>query len=134
MRNRLVRCELVPADLADSTRSWYLNQILPTPSPPTYFSSHAAQANSSTSKSRKSSSPRKPKAIKVSPGLQPLTFSFPPSDSSATGERELIYFYCVPSTSARVVAYQVRPLPDLLAASIADERTDRRQDCDLEGP
>lgn len=51
---------------------------------------------------------------KVTLGLQPVTISLPIEDETkqenheAKGKRRKILFWCVPSTSARVVAYQVR--------------------------
>ncbi|KAK4699560.1 hypothetical protein P7C70_g6700, partial [Phenoliferia sp. Uapishka_3] len=80
---------------------------LPTPPPPSLPSSSDA---SLPPPSRKK--PRK-RAIKTAIGVQPITISFPPNSEGVkeeTGDekkRTKMYFYAVPSTSARVVAYQV---------------------------
>ncbi|GAA5872788.1 hypothetical protein JCM1840_004518 [Sporobolomyces johnsonii] len=48
---------------------------------------------------------RKKAMPKVTIGLQPVTLSFPPEQDGEA--REKLYFWCLPSTSARVVQYQL---------------------------
>ncbi|GAA5990316.1 hypothetical protein JCM10908_007311 [Rhodotorula pacifica] len=49
---------------------------------------------------------RRPAMPKVKIGLQPLIVTYPPTDSK-DGPRETTYIWCLPSSSARVVEYQL---------------------------
>ncbi|CEQ42686.1 SPOSA6832_04534, partial [Sporobolomyces salmonicolor] len=64
-------------------------------------------SDSPRKKYRRPASPTKRKKAmpKVKVGLQPVTLSFPPEQEGAA--REKLYFWCLPSTSARVVEYQL---------------------------
>ncbi|GAA5966563.1 hypothetical protein JCM21900_005503 [Sporobolomyces salmonicolor] len=64
-------------------------------------------SDSPRKKYRRPASPtqRKKAMPKVKVGLQPVTLSFPPEQEGAA--REKLYFWCLPSTSARVVEYQL---------------------------
>lgn len=92
----------------------------------------------------RSSAKVKPPSVEPKIGFQPFTISYDPrwagfgsseggimnSDEEGKeekeagegeeGERRLIYFYSVPSTSARVVYYQVPSLPSPLSSSSLD--------------
>ncbi|GAA5939279.1 hypothetical protein JCM10213_008619 [Rhodosporidiobolus nylandii] len=52
-----------------------------------------------------SPSKRRPAMPKVKIGLQPVTLSLPPQEGET--ERRKVYVWCLPSTSARVVEYQL---------------------------
>ncbi|GAA5985235.1 hypothetical protein JCM11641_003642 [Rhodosporidiobolus odoratus] len=54
-----------------------------------------------------SPSKRRPAMPKVKIGLQPVTISLPPPAGEQDGDRRKVYVWCLPSTSARVVEYQL---------------------------
>jgi hypothetical protein len=62
------------------------------------------EQSASSSPSKK----RRPAMPKVKIGLQPAVITYPPEDTK-DGRRQTTYIWCLPSSSARVVEYQVGP-------------------------
>lgn len=83
------------------------------------------EISASSSPSKK----RRPAMPKVKIGCQPAVITYPPEDTKH-GPRQTAYIWCLPSSSARVVEYQVRQDKHVLLPS-AKLCTDSNCPCSL---